>query len=542
VVGLAVLGVLLTRAARRTMAVVRPPTRAAAPARALDGAVAALYRLEQTGSEAVDPSPGGRVVVAATAGRLYDALGDTATVRYQGPLVPAEDPEAVAVRAACSEGSARSARRRSGADGVTVTQGKGGSSMAPRFQLKLWLAWAFPKNWTSIDTGSFVGRDPTFDQKTQIETSLFCFDRNSGMGAFYAIVRNAHLADGTPVPDGPYRVGGDHPFGNRWTFAGPGPDLPGRGRVMLLYDALSGTSEFAVPDFRGGLIPIKRDTGWSTSLSQLVPGYWPGANLLLYDRANGTGDFYNVDNHADLHVQQSHTGWRTSWDRILGGAFSASNHTDLLFYDRAAGSAEFYRVGDGGRMALFSEHDNWRTTWQHVVVGQFLRDSPADGLLFYEQGSGYTELYSTDGRGSISQIDMSFGQEWAAAPWDLIRASRSPDTPALGLPYTSNLCAYSGPRGLLGFFYITGLSIQTVVDLEGTWAYAGVPGPRISESFASLTVDMSAYHRPTASGSVLDASTISVTFPDDATYTATLRPPGTLVWSNGSTWTRIGSP
>jgi hypothetical protein len=50
---------------------------------------------------------------------------------------------------------------------------------------------------------------------------------------------------------------------------------------------------------------------------------------------------------------------------------------------------------------------------------------------------------------------------------------------------------------------------------------------------------MSAYRRPSASGSIVDASTITVTFPDDKTYTGKLQPPNTILWSNGSTWTKI---
>jgi hypothetical protein len=52
---------------------------------------------------------------------------------------------------------------------------------------------------------------------------------------------------------------------------------------------------------------------------------------------------------------------------------------------------------------------------------------------------------------------------------------------------------------------------------------------------------MSNLNRPDAVGFVINSTTISVTFPDDATYTATINPSGTgsLDWSNGSTWTLI---
>jgi hypothetical protein len=81
--------------------------------------------------------------------------------------------------------------------------------------------------------------------------------------------------------------------------------------------------------------------------------------------------------------------------------------------------------------------------------------------------------------------------------------------------------------------------IATVINLNGTWAYGGVPGPVISVNGNSIAVDMSAYHRPTAYGAVTDSSDIMVNFPDDKGYTGKLEPPATLLWSNDSTWTKV---
>jgi len=79
---------------------------------------------------------------------------------------------------------------------------------------------------------------------------------------------------------------------------------------------------------------------------------------------------------------------------------------------------------------------------------------------------------------------------------------------------------------------------KTLIDLNGKWAYGGVPGPVISVSGNSLEVNMSAYHRPTAHGSILDSSDITVNFPDDKTYTGKLQLPNTIHWSNNSAWTK----
>jgi len=85
----------------------------------------------------------------------------------------------------------------------------------------------------------------------------------------------------------------------------------------------------------------------------------------------------------------------------------------------------------------------------------------------------------------------------------------------------------------------TAPSIQTVLDLRGAWASGGVAGPFISVTGNSISIDMSASHRPTASGSVLDGTHISVNFPDDKTYTAVLQPPNVILWSNNSSWTKV---
>lgn len=83
------------------------------------------------------------------------------------------------------------------------------------------------------------------------------------------------------------------------------------------------------------------------------------------------------------------------------------------------------------------------------------------------------------------------------------------------------------------------VTIDTVINLNGSWTDGSPRNADISVLFTSLTIDMSAFGRPTAHGSIVDGSTITVTFPDDATYTGSLQPPGTIRWSNGSAWTKV---
>ncbi|MBR0716800.1 hypothetical protein [Bradyrhizobium liaoningense] len=80
--------------------------------------------------------------------------------------------------------------------------------------------------------------------------------------------------------------------------------------------------------------------------------------------------------------------------------------------------------------------------------------------------------------------------------------------------------------------------INTVMDLNGNWTDGSARSAAITEGPSAIKVDMSDYDRPNAQGSIVNASTISITFPDDKTYTAQLQPPNQIRWSNGSVWTR----
>ena len=52
-------------------------------------------------------------------------------------------------------------------------------------------------------------------------------------------------------------------------------------------------------------------------------------------------------------------------------------------------------------------------------------------------------------------------------------------------------------------------------------------------------IDMSDFDRSQADGSIVNASTIKVEFPDDATYTGTVQTPNKITWSNASSWTKL---
>ncbi len=92
--------------------------------------------------------------------------------------------------------------------------------------------------------------------------------------------------------------------------------------------------------------------------------------------------------------------------------------------------------------------------------------------------------------------------------------------------------------GSLSFYGAILLGVP-VLNLSGTWTDGRGPGPVISVQGQFITVDMSRFNRPTAHGTFIDENHISVTFPDDRTYTATLLAPGTILWSNNSVWSKL---
>jgi hypothetical protein len=121
-------------------------------------------------------------------------------------------------------------------------------------------------------------------------------------------------------------------------------------------------------------------------------------------------------------------------------------------------------------------------------------------------------------------------------PLHTLPASKEVTDPQQRFPVRGWLkLAWVGPTATTG----GGGNITTVFELAGSWAAGGRPGPKISRSGNALTVDMSAYGRPPAHGSVIDARTITVTFSDDATFTGRLLTPGTITWSNQTSWTKL---
>ena len=129
---------------------------------------------------------------------------------------------------------------------------------------------------------------------------------------------------------------------------------------------------------------------------------------------------------------------------------------------------------------------------------------------------------------------------------DLTEAARAPLAADKPTAFTvegpnSQHVVYRGTDGHIHEIRWTPAPVRTTIDLNGRWTAGGPQNIVISAAFSLIAVDMSQFGRPPAHGFILDGSTISVTFPDDATYTGTLHAPATIRWSNGSAWRKVAS-
>jgi hypothetical protein len=81
-------------------------------------------------------------------------------------------------------------------------------------------------------------------------------------------------------------------------------------------------------------------------------------------------------------------------------------------------------------------------------------------------------------------------------------------------------------------------TVWQATQFAGKWYFEGQPGPAVSQAGNRLKVSMASYGRPEARGNITGVSKAQVSFPDDATHTATLVGPNCLQWSNGTGWTK----
>jgi hypothetical protein len=278
---------------------------------------------------------------------------------------------------------------------------------------------------------------------------------------------------------------------------------------------------------------------WKENYTVAGWGYWSmGLEISVWDTATKfeaaritSVDYMSVnapcqmfgggiaDDFNDDYVDRMDWGIHSQQPERVAGVCQAQWHHRQF--------ADLVTVGDG---CLRYKTDTWPTTfpadWTPIVTATNLNGSWTDGS---DRSADITVT-----RRSFS-IDMStFGRPTANGTivgYTDITANFPDDR-----SYTGRL---TQPRTITWSNGSTWTKIvNTVFDLNGSWTDGSPWIAIIHEGRTSLTVDMSDFDRPAAHGTIIDNSTIQVTFPDDQTYTGTLVGPNAIRWSNGSTWTR----
>jgi hypothetical protein len=250
------------------------------------------------------------------------------------------------------------------------------------------------QSWDRIVSGAFG--------PTQTGGLLF-YDRAGGLGELYAVQANGGIT----------LLQSHEGWRPSWDIIVAGNFTGREFTDVLLYDRTAGLGEFYSTDASGNISLLNSYDGWRQSWDIIVTGNFGGSgssDILFYDRAAGQGEFHSVSGGAPAFFK-GEPGWRSSWDIIVPLELGLG-HTALLFYDRGGGTGEIYLSDDLEPIKLLASHTDWRTTWTQIVP---LRLQAGDNtfLLFYESGTGDTELYSVDRAGGIGHVqsygDPSFG-------------------------------------------------------------------------------------------------------------------------------------
>jgi hypothetical protein len=272
---------------------------------------------------------------------------------------------------------------------------------------------------------------------------------------------------------------------------------------------------------------IGRFKYWSMGVEISVwntPANFEAANItsLDYMSVDAPCQMFNggvAADYNDTHLDRSDWGIVSQQPERAAGLCQAQWHHRQF--------ADLVTAGDG---CLRYKSDTWPVTfptdWTTIVTVSNLNGSWTDGTNRPSAAISVT-------RRSFS-IDMSaFGRPTATGTIDgfaSITATFPDDKTYTGQLSQNTITWSSGSRWTK--------IVNTAFDLNGSWSDGSPWIAVIYEGPSALKVDMSDFDRPNAHGTIVDASTITVTFPDDRTYTGTLESPKTIRWSNGSTWTK----
>jgi hypothetical protein len=117
-----------------------------------------------------------------------------------------------------------------------------------------------------------------------------------------------------------------------------------------------------------------------------------------------------------------HSDWPTTWTHIVAGRFSGAPYDGLLLYDQSSGYAEFHETDGAGGVSPVVAVLEERPSWTHIVAGKF-SDSTFSSLLLYDQQAGFAAVYDTDGCGKLIKLQEYDG--WRSS-WTHITTVRIP--------------------------------------------------------------------------------------------------------------------
>ncbi|NOJ45992.1 hypothetical protein [Bradyrhizobium archetypum] len=269
-------------------------------------------------------------------------------------------------------------------------------------------------------------------------------------------------------------------------------------------------------------------------------GYWSmgGEISVLYTPAKFqaadilTNDFMSItapcqaypghdDDINDTYLDQYSFGWNAQQPERTAALCKAKWH-NMKF-------ADLVTAGEGCMNYLDERYwtPGFPVNWDPVNTFLNLNGDWSDG-------SSRSAAISVEFPSSL-KVDMSsFDRPTARGSID------NSDTITVKFPddrtYTGHLEAPNKIRWSNGSVWVK--VVNTVMDLNGNWTDGSARSAVIWEGSKSIKIDMSDFDRHEASGSIVDATNIKITFPDDRTYTAQLLSPNKIKWSNGSVWTK----
>jgi hypothetical protein len=109
----------------------------------------------------------------------------------------------------------------------------------------------------------------------------------------------------------------------------------------------------------------------------------------------------------NFELLASDASWRSSWTHIIPGRFTSSPYTGLLFYEQSTGYAEIYETDGSGHIVApalqMIDSLGSYSAWTHIVPG-FFGESGLTGVVLYDQASGFARILECSEGGVLTQL------------------------------------------------------------------------------------------------------------------------------------------